>query len=190
MSTTARLAGCATVLLTLSLTACADSSTSTSPTGASSPSSTATSALTVADAWCKASAAMGEEMTEEMAAMTGCFGTLTNAGSDPVQVTGGTSTAAMTVELHETVMADGAMSMRQVNGGFAVPADGVVELAPGANHLMLINLTGSLTVGDQVSITLATDHGEVPVSFTVRDFSGGNESYAPQSSTAPMPSRS
>ena len=165
MSTTARLAGSAIALLILSLTACADSSTSASSEGTPSASSTATPALTVTDPWCKASAMEGE-----MAGMTGCFGTLTNAGSAPVQVTGGTSTAAMMVQLHETVMTDGAMSMREKAGGITVPADGVFELAPGANHV--------------------TDQGEVPVSFSVREFSGGNESYSPESSMSPMPSHS
>ena len=185
MYTTARLAGSAIALLILSLTACADSSTSASSEGTPSASSTATPALTVTDPWCKASAMEGE-----MAGMTGCFGTLTNAGSAPVQVTGGTSTAAMMVQLHETVMTDGAMSMREKAGGFTVPADGVFELAPGANHVMLMELTGPLTVGDQVSVTLSTDQGEVPVSFSVREFSGGNESYSPESSMSPMPSHS
>lgn len=189
MPTVRRLAGSATALLTLTvaLAGCGQSTAATSTATASSttPAATTGPALSITDAWCKSAPAP----TPGMEAMTGCFGTLTNSGSTAVNVTGGTSSAAAMVQLHVTVMKGGVMTMSEAAGGFQIPPGGFA-LAPGGNHIMLMNLTTPLVVGDQVEVTLTTDEGEVPVSFTVRDFSGAKESYAPESSMDPMPSHS
>lgn len=58
------------------------------------------------------------------------------------------------VQLHETVMRDGAMNMQQVAGGIPVPPAGEVVLKPGGLHIMMMNLTAPLKVGQTVPIEL------------------------------------
>ena len=127
--------------------------------------------LTVTDAWVKAA--------DE--GMTGLFGTLVNDGGEDVVVVAGSTPAAARVELHTTAMGeDGSMVMTPVEGGFAVPAGGTHELAPGADHVMLMELTGPLEPGDEVELHLETADGEaVDVVAVVRTFAGGQEEYEP-----------
>ncbi|WP_371154475.1 copper chaperone PCu(A)C [Jannaschia sp. 2305UL9-9] len=72
------------------------------------------------------------------------------------------------VELHEMRMADGVMSMSEVDGGIAIPAGETVVLQPGGLHLMLMGLTGPLVPGEthQVTLTFAQS-GEVTMDFPV-----------------------
>jgi protein SCO1/2 len=63
------------------------------------------------------------------------------------------SPAATTVELHTHQNDGGVMRMRQVER-IDVPAGGQTTLAPGGYHVMLIGLTGPLTEGTTVPLTL------------------------------------
>jgi hypothetical protein len=70
---------------------------------------------------------------------------------------GADSTAAETIEIHETTAdASGQMAMHPVER-VEVPAGGRVALEPGGYHIMLIGLTGELTAGDQIELTLHFD---------------------------------
>ncbi len=51
-----------------------------------------------------------------------------------------------------------------------IPAGGTVELKPGSYHIMLIDLTQELKVGDKIEITLKFEKaGEVKVTAEVRE---------------------
>jgi copper(I)-binding protein len=70
------------------------------------------------------------------------------------------SSAATTVEIHQTTQAeDGTMVMAPVEE-VPIPAGGVAELKPGSYHLMLIDLTAPLVVGEPIEITLEFATGE------------------------------
>lgn len=72
------------------------------------------------------------------------------------------------IELHQMLMADGVMSMSQVDGGIVVPAGEAVFLQPGGLHLMLMGLTGPLVPGEQHDVTLTFERaGEITLSFPV-----------------------
>jgi copper(I)-binding protein len=160
-----RLAAVVAVSL-LALTGC---STAPASSGTSSNSTTAGDAVTIEDAWVKAT-------DDDMSA---AFGTLTNSGSTEVTIVSAETDAAGMVELHETVENEsGEMVMREIEGGFSIPADGTLLLEPGANHIMLMGLTGALAAGDEVSVTL-TFSDDSTYSFTapVKDYSGANENY-------------
>jgi copper(I)-binding protein len=75
-------------------------------------------------------------------------------GGDAADVlTAAESAAANVVELHEHALgADGVMAMREVQGGIAVPAQGVVELKPRSYHIMLIGLKAPLAKGARVPV--------------------------------------
>ncbi len=161
------------------------------PTAGATPSTTA---ITLRDGWVKAvedlehpmSATKGptdgagasrEEMSAPMSAM---FGTLTNDTDADVTVTAGSTPVAGMVQLHETVRAtDGRMQMQEKKGGFVVPAHGSLELAPGGNHVMLMDLGRPLRNGDTVTMTFETSAGPVTLDVPIRTFTGANETYDP-----------
>ena len=57
------------------------------------------------------------------------------------------------VELHQHIMADGMMKMRQVES-ITVPANGEVVLQPAGYHVMFFNLQQPLKAEDTLSLTL------------------------------------
>ncbi|MGU3502780.1 copper chaperone PCu(A)C [Mycobacterium sp. C31M] len=112
--------------------------------------------------------------------MAALFGTLTNAGGTEARVTSGTSPAAGMVELHEVVGEAGSKTMQAKDGGLVIPPGGSHELVPGGDHVMLMDLTGPLAPGAEVTVTLAFEDGStLPVTAQVRDFAGANEEYQP-----------
>lgn len=145
----------------------AATSTPANPTG-----TTATAAaVTVADPWARA--------TEEQ--MTAVFGELTNTTDEELTVVGASSEAAGMTELHEMVDdGSGEMVMRELEGGFTIPAGETHTLEPGGDHVMLMDLPGPIEPGQEVPVTLQlSDGSEVILEAVGRDFAGANESYAP-----------
>ncbi|MBO0681270.1 copper chaperone PCu(A)C [Mycolicibacterium sp. S2-37] len=132
------------------------------------------------------SAAQSVAVTDQWATagdmgMAAVFGTFTNTGHRDAHIVSGTSPAAGRVEVHEVVPdASGAKTMRPKAGGITVPAGGTRELAPGGDHLMLMDLTGPLQPGAHVALTVMfDDRSTLPVTAQIRDFAGGNEEYQP-----------
>lgn len=130
-----------------------------------------TADLSLADAWVK-SAESG---------MSAVFGTLINASSSAVTLVGAASSSAGMVQLHETnADGSGGMSMKEKEGGFAIPAGGELRLEPGGDHIMLMDLTAPLLAGDAVEVTLQFAGGaELAITATVKDFAGAQENYSP-----------
>jgi copper(I)-binding protein len=89
---------------------------------------------------------------------TGAFFILHNTSEHDAAVIGGSSPAAKTVELHTHVEENGVFQMRQIDR-IDVPAGQQVTLQPGGLHVMLIDPTGPLHVGDTVSLTLEFEGG-------------------------------
>ena len=120
--------------------------------------------LTASDMWVK----------EPTSDMTGMFGMLENTGSSDIVLTGGESDVATMVEIHEVV--DG--QMQKIAGGLTIPAGSMAMLEPGGNHVMLMGLTSSILVGENVSVTLSfADGSSKIVSGVVKTAAGGEENY-------------
>lgn len=113
--------------------------------------------------------------------MSAAFGNLENTGDEPVTLVAAASPVSDRVEIHEVVPdSTGAKTMRPKEGGITIPANGVVTLRPGADHLMFMDLKQPLRTGTETSITLSfSDGSSTVVTAQVRDFAGGNENYAP-----------
>ncbi len=112
--------------------------------------------------------------------MAAMFGTLTNDGDREARITYGTSPAAGIIEMHEVVGESGSKTMRPKDGGFVIAGGGSHDLAPGGDHVMLMDLTGPLSPGTDVTVTLVFEDGSsLPVTAQVRDFAGANEEYQP-----------
>ncbi|MCZ9308531.1 copper chaperone PCu(A)C [Corynebacterium uberis] len=107
--------------------------------------------------------------------MTAVFGTLVNHTDKDVRITGLTSSlGTATYQLHEVVNG----VMQEKPGGFVVPANGTYELAPGADHMMIMGYAHPVASGDTVTLTLTTDAGEVEVpEVPVRVIAAGEENY-------------
>lgn len=146
-----------------------DATTSGDASDESSTDESSTAPLTLTDGW----AISGEE------GMSSAFGTLENTTGEDVVVVAATSDASPEVELHETVADEsGEMVMREVDGGFVVPAGGELVLEPGGNHLMLMDLDRPLLAGDLLEVSLTLEDGSsADLTFDVRDFTGGHEHY-------------
>jgi copper(I)-binding protein len=59
-----------------------------------------------------------------------------------------------------------------------VPAKGKVELAPGASHLMLVNVKAPLKAGDKVPLVLRFEKaGEVKTELAVRPLGAASHEH-------------
>jgi periplasmic copper chaperone A len=81
--------------------------------------------------------------------MAGGFLKVRNTGDSPDKLTSVTSPLAGTVQMHTTHGGQ----MRQVDS-LTVPADGILDLGRGGNHLMFLHLKRKLVEGDSVRLEL------------------------------------
>lgn len=85
---------------------------------------------------------------------TGAFMEITS--SDAASLLSAASPVAGVVEIHTMKMEDGVMKMRAMPK-LDLPAGKGVKLAPGGNHVMLMDLKQQLKKGDVVPITLKVE---------------------------------
>lgn len=129
----------------------------------------AAEAITVEDAWVKAADS----------GMTAGFGTIDNASDADVTVVSVASASSPMMELHETVANESGESvMREIEGGFVIPANGHLHLEPAGNHIMMMDLPAPILAGDDVTFTLTfSDDSTLEFDAVVKDYAGANESY-------------
>jgi copper(I)-binding protein len=111
--------------------------------------------------------------------MTAVFGTFSTAGPAPVTVVSAQTSASPRTELHEVVAgSDGAMTMRPKGDGFVIEPGTPHVLAPGGDHIMIMDLASPIRPGDQVDVTLSLSDGST-TRFTAlaKETSGGEENY-------------
>jgi copper(I)-binding protein len=84
------------------------------------------------------------------AAVAGGYMTITNAGTTPDRLIGGTAAAAGRFELHSMVVEKGVARMRPITGGIAIQPGETIELKPGSMHVMLMDLRQALEPGRTV----------------------------------------
>jgi len=164
-----RMMPLAGILAVAALSLCALSGCAPQSAPADTAGAPAADAVTIDDAWVK-SADEG---------MSAAFGTLVNTGDADVTVIAVTSAASSMLELHETVENEsGEMVMREIEGGFVIPAGGELALEPGADHIMLMDLAAPLRAGDEVTFMLTfSDESTSDFTAPVKDYSGANENY-------------
>ena len=83
------------------------------------------------------------------------------------RLTGASTPAAGSAELHETTNEAGIMHMHPIPDGVALPPGQSVALAPGGLHVMLIGLHHPLKQGKSFPLTLTFAHA-APVTVQVR----------------------
>jgi copper(I)-binding protein len=96
------------------------------------------------------------------------YATLVNPGKEPDALIAATSNAADAVELRQSFQASGKVKVRQVEK-IDVPAGERVEMQPGGYHIMLLDLTRELKVGEVVDLTLQFQKaGKIAVAAQVK----------------------
>lgn len=127
------------------------------------------SPLTIKDTWVKVAGS----------GMTSGFGVITNPTDKPIRVVGARSPRfAGVVQLHDVAMQDGKMQMKEMDGGFVIPAGGSLELKPGGEHLMLMSMRQPVKAGEMVPMLLITsDGGQLRFRAMGKVFAGANEEY-------------
>lgn len=125
--------------------------------------------LVIEDPWIRAS-----EYSAAAGGMTGVFAKITNYSDHTITLIGGSTDAAKMVQTHEVVNG----MMQEKKGGIEIHVGQTVVLEPGDLHVMLMNLTRPIVVGDKVTFTFKFDKAD-PQTFelTAKESAGGDETY-------------
>ena len=134
--------------------------------------------ITVDQAWARPAPAMaggmGQGMSDGMGQGMDAAGTsaaymlITNNGAEADRLTGASTLAAASAEIHEIVDDNGVMKMQPLADGLEIPAGGTVELTPGGYHVMLLGLKDDLTEGETFDLILTFEKaGDVEVTLVV-----------------------
>ncbi len=154
------------LILTIALAAAACTQTPPAPPKADPPpkaeaQGAVATAPTVEGAWAAA--------TPEGVTVSAGYMTVVNPGDAEDRLISAAMPKAGVTELHVMEKQGEIMKMRTAEGGLAVPANGKLELAPGGAHLMFLQMTAPLAVGETVPVTLTFQKaGAVTVNFEVR----------------------
>jgi copper(I)-binding protein len=97
--------------------------------------------------------------TPKGATVAGGYMTISNKGSAPDRLLGGSAAVAGRFEVHSMVMEQGVAKMRPVQGGLEIKPGETVELKPGSLHVMLMGLKQPLEKGQKVKGTLEIREG-------------------------------
>ncbi|KPK66368.1 MAG: hypothetical protein AMS21_02555 [Gemmatimonas sp. SG8_38_2] len=93
---------------------------------------------------------ISEPAMGERAAM---YCTIVNGGDDADELVGVSTPVAAVAEIHQTVQEGGRVRMEPVSS-LTLPAGGELRFAPGAYHVMLLELQEEFAPGDWVDATL------------------------------------
>src|SRR5262249_31908745 len=106
--------------------------------------------------------------TPKGSAVAGAYMTISNKGTAPDRLVGGSSPVAGQFEVHSMVMEQGVAKMRPVDGGLEIKPGETVELKPGGLHVMLTGLKQPLEKGQKVKGTLQFEKaGKLDIEYTV-----------------------
>jgi copper(I)-binding protein len=94
--------------------------------------------------------------------------TITNTGTAPDRLIGGSSDVSSRFEVHSMTMENGVMKMRPVAGGLEIKPGDTVVLKPDGFHVMFVGLKAPLVEGHPIKVTLMFEKaGKVEVEFPV-----------------------
>jgi copper(I)-binding protein len=93
---------------------------------------------------------------------------ISNTGSQPDRLVGGTVAATGRFELHRSVTVDGITRMQALAEGLEIRPGETVEFKPGAMHAMLVDLPRAPKAGDTIKGTLVFERaGPVEIEYQV-----------------------
>jgi len=113
--------------------------------------------------------------TPKGASVAGGYMKITNTGTTPDRLLGGSADVAKRFEVHEMSMDGGVMRMRELKNGVEIPPGATVELKPGGFHIMMMNLSKPLAKDERVKGTLTFERaGKVDIEFAVEAIGSGS----------------
>jgi periplasmic copper chaperone A len=99
---------------------------------------------------------------------------ITNTGTEPDRLVGGSVPFAQRVEVHSMTMEQGVMKMREIKDGLEIKPGETVELKPSGYHMMFVGLKEPLKQGEDVTVTLKfAKAGTVEVKYSVEAVGAG-----------------
>ncbi|MDY8110289.1 copper chaperone PCu(A)C [Fulvimarina sp. 2208YS6-2-32] len=108
--------------------------------------------LSIAHPWTRA--------TLPNAPVAGAYLSIQNAGSQAVTLTGASTPAAESAEIHSMELIDGVMRMEKVEGGLTIEPGKSVTLEPGGYHVMMMGLAKPIEEGALIPMTLEFSDGK------------------------------
>jgi hypothetical protein len=114
------------------------------------------------------------------AKVAGGFMKITNTGSQPDRLIGGSAVPAGIFEVHEMRMEGNVMKMRALEKGIEIKPGQTVELKPGGFHVMFMDLNSPFKEGERIKGTLVFEKaGTIEVEYKVeaRGSSGGHGAH-------------
>jgi hypothetical protein len=98
----------------------------------------------------------------------GGFVSVYNTGTEDDRLLSAASPEAKNTQLHNMIMDNGVMVMREFENGIAVPAGAVTALKPGGMHIMFIDAPKPFEMGGTVNVTLTFEKaGEITLELPV-----------------------
>jgi copper(I)-binding protein len=95
--------------------------------------------------------------------------TIRNPGDQDDVLIRANSEVAQATEIHLSKMDSAEIMTMERQDQVPIPSNQIVEFSPGGLHIMLVNLSHDLSLGDTISITLTFQNaGEVSVEVEVR----------------------
>jgi len=106
--------------------------------------------------------------TAKGATVAGGYLSITNKGTEPDRLIGGTAAGASRIEVHEMANVDGAKKSRPLAEGLEIKPGKTIVLKPGSHRIVLVGLKQPLQVGDKVKAMLAFEKaGSVDIEYFV-----------------------
>lgn len=103
--------------------------------------------------------------------VAGGFMTITNAGTEPDTLLGGSVVAAGNFEVHEMAMVDGVMKMRELKPGLKIKPGETIVLKPGSYHVMFLDLKALPKIGQPIKGALIFEKaGKIEIEYKVEPF--------------------
>ena len=116
--------------------------------------------LKISAAWVRA--------TPKAAPVGGGYLTITNNGTAPDRLVGGSSDVSSRFEIHVMGIDNGIMKMRPAAAGLEIKPGQTIEFKPGGYHLMFVGLNKPLEQGQHIKATLQFEKaGNVTVDFVI-----------------------
>lgn len=110
-------------------------------------------------------------VTPPASKVAGGFMTITNTGTEPDTLTGGTALISARLEVHEMTMDGGVMKMRELKPGLVIKPGEAITLKPGSFHVMFMDLKEPLSQGKPFKGTLVFEKaGTIEVEYKVEPF--------------------
>jgi len=106
--------------------------------------------------------------TPKGASVGGGYMKITNTGTAPDRLVGGSTDISGSFEVHEMKMEGDVMKMRPVAGGLEIKPGQTVTFDPSGYHVMFVDLKEQLVQGERFKATLEfAKAGKVDVDFTI-----------------------